>query len=268
MGIENKTLPLSAVSWKGMVNDRCAVCRQLAFWHLVWDKSFFFNHQLMMIKVCGMRDPENIRDVEKLNIDMMGFNFCKDDPRHVGMIASLAAIIPDYADRRLIAEANSPRRVGVFADVMPQNIVTAVYNYELDCVQLQGSESPVMIDNLRRTLDPDICKGVRIIKTLNATNIDDLKSSRQYSDHADMLVFNMKSDDMEGTLSRSDFELLDEYDGGLPFLAGGIAMEDLDSLKAISNPCFAGVDLNEGFETEPGVKDISKLKDFISLLRK
>ena len=73
---------------------------------------------------------------------------------------------------------------------------------------------------------------------------------------------------MEGALSRSDFELLDEYDGGLPFLAGGIAMEDLDGLKAISNPCFAGVDLNEGFETEPGVKDISKLKDFISLLRK
>ena len=34
----------------------------------------------MMIKVCGMRDPENIRDVEKLSIDMMGFNFCKDDP--------------------------------------------------------------------------------------------------------------------------------------------------------------------------------------------
>ena len=120
-----------------------------------------------------MRDPENIRDVGKLGIDMMGFNFCKDDPRHVGMIASLAAIIPDYADRRLIAENNSPRRVGVFADDMPQNIVTAVYNYKLDCVQLQGSESPVMIDNLRRTLDPDICKGVRIFKTLNVANIDD-----------------------------------------------------------------------------------------------
>lgn len=222
----------------------------------------------MMIKVCGMRDPENIRDVEKLSIDMMGFNFCKDDPRHVGMIASLAAIIPDYADRRLIAENNSPRRVGVFADDMPQNIVTAVYNYKLDCVQLQGSESPVMIDNLRRTLDPDICKGVRIFKTLNVANIDDLKSSRQYSAHADMLVFNMKNDDTEGARSCSDFELLDEYDGGLPFLVGGIVTEDLDGIKAVSNPCFAGVDLNEGFETKPGIKDTSKLKDFISLLGK
>ena len=94
----------------------------------------------MMIKVCGMRDPENIRDVEKLSIDMMGFNFCKDDPRHVGMIASLAAIIPDYADRRLIAENYSPRRVGVFAVDMPQKMVTGVYNYKLDCVQLQGIE--------------------------------------------------------------------------------------------------------------------------------
>ena len=72
----------------------------------------------------------------------------------------------------------------------------------------------------------------------------------------------------EGARSRSDFELLDEYDGGLPFLVGGIVTEDLDGIKAVSNPCFAGVDLNEGFETKPGIKDTSKLKDFISLLRK
>ena len=97
-------------------------------------------------------------------------------------------------------------------------------------------------------------------------NIDDLKSSRQYSDHADMLVFNMKNDDTEGARSCSDFELLDEYDGGLPFLVGGIVTEDLYGIK--SNPCFAGVDLNEGFEAKPGIKDTSKLKDFISLLRK
>lgn len=31
MEIENKTLPLSAVSMKGMVNAMWAVCRQLAF---------------------------------------------------------------------------------------------------------------------------------------------------------------------------------------------------------------------------------------------
>lgn len=215
-----------------------------------------------------MRDPENIRDVEKLSVDMMGFNFCKDDLRHVGMIASLAAIIPDYADRRLMAEDWSPRRVGVFADDMPQNIVTAVYNYELDCVQLQGGESPVMIDNLRRTLDPDICQGVTIIKALTVANADDVKSSAGYSGHADMLLFNMMKSDSKGEVACSDFAVLDGYNGDLPFLVGGVAMEDLDGIKAISNPYFAGVDLNVEFESEPGIKDTSKLEKFILALRK
>ena len=39
---------------------------------------------------------------------------------------------------------NRPKRVGVFVDEMPQSIVTRVYNYELDFVQLHGNESAVM----------------------------------------------------------------------------------------------------------------------------
>ena len=45
-------------------------------------------------------------------------------------------------------------RVGVFVDDMPQNIVTRVYNYGLDYVQLHGDESRITCDNLRRTIDP------------------------------------------------------------------------------------------------------------------
>ena len=60
--------------------------------------------------------------------------------------------------------AEEKLRVGIFADDMPQNIVTRVYNYGLDVVLLLGDESAVMIDNLRRTLDPDIRPGIRIVK--------------------------------------------------------------------------------------------------------
>ena len=63
-------------------------------------------------------------------------------------------------------EARKVLRVGIFADDMPQNIVTRVYNYRLDVVWLKGAESQVMIDNLRRTLDPDIRPGIQIVKEL------------------------------------------------------------------------------------------------------
>ena len=55
----------------------------------------------MIIKVCGMRDADNIREVTKLGIDMMGFDFHKDSPRYVYMISSQAGIIPDYSKERL-----------------------------------------------------------------------------------------------------------------------------------------------------------------------
>ena len=87
----------------------------------------------MKIKVCGMRDADNIRNIAQLDIDMMGFIFSPKSPRYVQMISSSAGIIPDYSPERLdiaIRQDGKPsyvfpkriKRVGVFVDDMPQNI--------------------------------------------------------------------------------------------------------------------------------------------------
>ena len=39
----------------------------------------------MMIKVCGMRETDNIRVVEALGIDMMGFIFWPKSSRYVSL---------------------------------------------------------------------------------------------------------------------------------------------------------------------------------------
>ena len=113
----------------------------------------------MIIKVCGMRDAENIRAVSELNIDLLGFDFRPESPRFVRMVSSLAGTIPDYSEEQVRQKKNlsespsqplrQPARVGVFADDMPQSIVTRVYNYQLDFVQLNGNESRVMIEKAK-----------------------------------------------------------------------------------------------------------------------
>ena len=75
---------------------------------------------------------------------------------------------------------SSLQRFGVFADDMPQNIVTRVVNFKLDVVQLDGEESSIMINNLRSTLDPDIHAGIKIMKTLLIRSVDDLKLAQEY----------------------------------------------------------------------------------------
>lgn len=226
----------------------------------------------MIIKVCGMREPENIRAVEELGVDMIGFIFVPQSKRYVRMISSNAGILPDYADERQnetsAAGKKAPLRVGVFVDDMPQNIITRIYNYNLDYVQLHGDESAVMIDNLRRSVDPDIHKGLKIIKAISVASENDVKRWREYEGHADMLLFDTKGDEAGGNGRHFDWELLNAYDGNIPFLlSGGIDIDDALEIRKIKHPMFAGVDINSRFETEPAVKDVEKIRNFIRLLK-
>ena len=83
-----------------------------------------------------------------------------------------------------------------------------------------------------------------------------------------MFLFDTKCDNAGGSGEQFDWSILDEYDGDIPFLlSGGIGPDDAEKVKAFHHPQFAGIDLNSRFETEPGVKDVEKLKKFISELK-
>lgn len=237
----------------------------------------------MIIKVSGLREASQIRDVAAMGVGMMAFDFRKESERFVRMISSQAGIIPDYSEQRLAAsrgyEARGergenryetqptttestlvPQKVGVFADDMPQNIITRIYNYQLDAVQLDGRELPVMIDNLRRSVVPDICPNIIIIKTLHIHGAADVDAWKGYEHHADMLLLDIRERNCVK-------DVVARYNGILPFLLNcGIGPDDKDFLKTISHPMLAGFDLDEGFETAPAVKDIARLQAFIQQL--
>lgn len=251
----------------------------------------------MKIKVNGMSNSENIRAVAALGIDMLGFNFIPGSPRFVRMRRSLAGIIPDYCGNEG-CRTEKVSRVGVFADDMPQNIIIRVYNYALDYVQLDGDELPVMIDNLLRTLKPDIQPNIKIIKTIRVGCRDDVQKYKTYEGLADLFLFKGKVDssegldlgckgtdvDFDGADTDSDGmsggckgksngcseeflnpDLLDDYDGSTPFILGGnIGPNDAVKLSNVKHPMFWGVDIDSLFETKAGIKDVELIKTFIA----
>lgn len=225
----------------------------------------------LIIKVCGMRDTDNINDVSALDINWMGFIFYPKSLRYVRQISSNAGIIPDYSSLKEKATADDAgriRRVGVFVDDMPQNIVTRVFNYHLDIVQLHGSESPVMIDNLRRTLDPDIRKGIKIMKAISVKSDDDILKCKDYEGHVDYFLFDTKTPLKGGSGEQFDWSVLQSYDGATPFLlSGGIGPDDARRVRAFSHPRCIGIDVNSKFEKEPAFKDVDMLRKFISEVR-
>ena len=221
----------------------------------------------MIIKVCGMREAHNIHEVSQLGIDWVGLDFEPKSERYVSQISSCAGIIPDYSSLSDLSSHDSsqqqqrPILCGVFADDMPQNIVTRVYNFNLDVVQLNGEESMVMVDNLRRTLDPDIHAGIKIMKRLGITKREDIEKYKEYAEGVDYFLFDIQE-------NLKDWSVLEAYEGKVPFLvSGNIGIEEADKIKTFSHPQFYGISINEKFETAPAVKDVALMKNFLERVK-
>lgn len=212
-----------------------------------------------------MRDADNIRDISALGVDMIGLIFYPPSPRYVQQFSSGAGIIPDYAPDM----GKTPLRVGVFVDDMPQNIVTRVYNYKLDYIQLHGNEPRETLENLRATIDPDIKPKIKIIKAISVSSAEDIKKYKEYVGAAYLFLFDTKCKTVGGSGEQFDWQVLQAYDGDVPFLlSGGIGPDDAERIKNFHHPKCIGIDLNSKFEIEPALKDVEKLKQFLVKVKK
>lgn len=212
-----------------------------------------------------MRDADNIREISALGVDMIGLIFYPPSPRYVQQFSSGAGIIPDYAPDM----GKTPLRVGVFVDDMPQNIVTRVYNYKLDYIQLHGNEPRETLENLRTTIDPDIKPKIKIIKAISVSSAEDIKKYKEYVGAADLFLFDTKCKTVGGSGEQFDWQVLQAYDGDVSFLlSGGIGPDDAERVKNFHHPKCIGIDLNSKFEIEPALKDVEKLKQFLVKVKK
>ena len=199
----------------------------------------------MIIKVCGMRDAQNIRDVESLGVDWIGMIFWPKSKRYV-------AEVPSYLPGHL-------KKVGVFVDSTLDDILQHISDYQLDIIQLHGQESP----DFAKALKPHT-----IIKAFNIEKADDLLQTEKYEGIADYFLFDTKGKMVGGNGQKFDWSVLTVYQGKTPFLlSGGIGPEDAESVKSFHHPRCIGIDLNSRFESEPGFKDINQLKTFIKYIR-
>ncbi|MBQ7495976.1 MAG: phosphoribosylanthranilate isomerase [Bacteroidaceae bacterium] len=228
----------------------------------------------MIVKVCGMRDAENIREVEGFGIDLMGFIFWPKSKRYV---SERPAYLPTKC-----------KRVGVFVDASIDDIGQHIADYALDIVQLHGQESLDFIRRLRSVYGDNVA----VIKAFNIATTADLDATKPYEGVADYFLFDTKTQLPGGSGQQFEWSVLETYNGLTPFLlSGGIGPDDAErvrtlisdracsrspeqtsslcsrSIAAFHHPKCIGIDLNSRFETAPALKDISKLKQFIKEIR-
>lgn len=201
----------------------------------------------MLVKVCGMREPENIEKVAQLGVDMMGFIFYPKSPRFASQSVDRTA-----ADKNVC-------RVGVFVNESVELISDKIQLFDLNAVQLHGNESRELCEQL-----PEQNGLLKVIKAISVSTAGDIQKYKEYVGAVDYFLFDTKCKTVGGSGQQFDWQVLENYDGDVPFiLSGGIGPEDVERIRNFHHPKCIGIDLNSKFEMEPGLKDVEKLKTFL-----
>ncbi len=175
----------------------------------------------MKIKVCGMKNPDNIRELSRLPIDLIGLILYPQSPRYIENL--------DPEDLNILPENIS--RVGVFVNEEEKKVKEAVEKYKLDYVQLHGNESAGYCKKLKLT-----CPSIKIIKAFSIAEASDFEQTQQYENAADYFLFDTKTPRYGGSGQKFDWSVLVEYKGNTPFfLSGGISSEDVFSIKKLKH---------------------------------
>ena len=198
---------------------------------------------MLKLKVCGMRNSANINELIEVQPDFIGFIFHEKSPRNV-------------SDNIIIPTSDNIHRVGVFVNKSVEFIKEKKEQYKLDYIQLHGSESPEFCNEIKNI-------GAGIIKAFNISEDFNFSNLKDYESHCDYFLFDAFGRNAGGNGITFNWDLLNNYQGKIPFLlSGGIDETMADSIKKNKHPQFTGIDINSGFETEPALKNIEKIKTF------
>ncbi len=203
----------------------------------------------MKIKICGMKYPDNIHQLEMLQPDYIGFIFYEKSKRFIG----------DLNIKSLNINSDI-KKVGVFVNASKKYILQNIKKHDLQLVQLHGDETPGFCKNL-------FLKGIKISKVFQISEDFDFKKLSTYKDVCDYFLFDTKTKLYGGSGRKFDWHILENYDNEKPFfLSGGIDVDDVKSIKVLSGLNIHAVDINSKFEIEAGLKDIGKVGLFMEEL--
>jgi phosphoribosylanthranilate isomerase len=197
----------------------------------------------MKIKICGFTNAQNANQAAMLGIDAIGLVFYDQSLRNVGVETALQIVnaLPPFINR-----------VGLFVNADSSFIDEVLCEVPLDTLQFHGDESAA---ECRQYAMPFI-KALRVNQD---TNI--IKMAEEYHQASGLLLDAFNKDTYGGTGESFDWSLA-KVDIDLPIiLAGGLNPNTVADAVSQVNPY--AVDVSSGVESEPGIKDIDKIRKFI-----
>jgi phosphoribosylanthranilate isomerase len=194
------------------------------------------------LKICGLRDKENIEQILELKPDFVGFIFYEKSSRNVGNNLNLDGL-----------NFGKTKKVGVFVDAETDFILEKIEKYGLEIVQLHGSETPDFCAKIRRNC--------LIFKAFGVDSTFDFEQLLPFKNAVDYFLFDTKTSAHGGSGATFDWEILQKIPADLPWiLSGGLSLENIEFFLKSDFPKPFALDVNSRFEVSAGMKDLEKLE--------
>ena len=196
------------------------------------------------VKICGITSEADALAAAEAGADAIGLMFYEDSPRHVtiSQAKAISAVLPKHIVR-----------VGVFVNAVESLISQVIIDCTLNIVQFHGDESPEDCGRFN----------VMSLKAFRMQGPETLEAMQEFSSDGFLLDAHVENA-LGGTGETFNWDLaVRAQELGRPiFLAGGLTVDNVAEAVAKVQP-FA-VDVSSGVESEPGKKDLAKMRAFVS----
>ncbi len=205
-------------------------------------------------KICGVTTPDAVDAAIAAGARFLGFVVYPQSPRHLSRdkLTALVERVRGRAETVIVTvDADEDLLAGIAAHVRP------------DWIQLHGAESPGKAAQARQYARRGL------IKALGVARSEDLRLAAAYDPVVEMLLFDAKPPAAGlpgGNALAFDWRILAGRRFSRPwFLSGGLTPENV--AEAITASGAALVDVSSGVEAAPGLKDPSRIAQFLAATR-
>ena len=209
---------------------------------------------MILIKICGVTQPDDAARVAAAGADFLGLNFW---PRSKRYLAAERAPAVAAAARA----AGPARLVGVFVNATRATLIAIARDVALDAIQLHGDETPADAAAIAAAT------GIPVWKAIAAGAPADLDQLHIWP--VDAILLDTPAAGRGGSGRAFDWRLAraarERHPTRTIVLAGGLAPHNVAA--AITEVAPWAVDVASGVESAPGHKDAALVAAFIAAVR-
>ncbi|MDC3144842.1 phosphoribosylanthranilate isomerase [SAR86 cluster bacterium] len=202
----------------------------------------------IFIKICGITNLEDAKISISDGADAIGFIQSKKSERFVSL--ETLNVIKDAIGIDFLT-------IPVFVNPSTEEVINFLSIFPNSILQFHGDE------------EEEFCKAFNkpYIKAINVSKQEDLINDlNKYKDSFAYLLDSGDSQNRGGTGETFDWKLIPKDLSNKIIVAGGLDSNNIEVLLSEVSPF--GVDVSSGVESKIGVKDHSKIDNFIKLVKK